>query len=62
MLSEYRIKPPVNVIPTGIDLEKFYADDLQSNKIMKEKLGISENDFVCIYIGRLAKEKILMNL
>lgn len=57
MLSEYRIKPPVNVIPTGIDLEKFYADDLQSNKIMKEKLGISENDFVCIYIGRLAKEK-----
>ncbi|MCI1269410.1 MAG: glycosyltransferase family 4 protein [Ruminococcus sp.] len=52
ILESYNIKSPISVIPTGINLEKFaqagYAPNIN---------GISENDFVCVYIGRLAKEK-----
>lgn len=57
ILSEYWIKPIVSVIPTGIRLEKFQINDFARLKFLKESLGISENDFVCVYIGRLAKEK-----
>lgn len=57
-LEDYGVKRTIHIAPTGIALDKFRANITpELIKAEKEKIGISENDFVGIYIGRLAKEK-----
>lgn len=57
MLESYKLKCPVCVMPTGIDLNKFYAaESIELNKI-KERLNIKKDDFTAVYVGRLAAEK-----
>ena len=57
-LLEYGVVKPIEIVPTGIPLEKFY-DDIPSEKIntLKNNLGLSQNDFVILFLGRVAKEK-----
>jgi len=49
----------INVIPTGIDLEPFKKENYDTSSLisLKNSLGISENDIVVLYIGRVASEK-----
>ena len=52
------------IIPTGIYLEKFRRDNykkLYYNK-MREKLGIKEDDFVLLFLGRMSREKSVCSL
>ncbi|WP_423189867.1 glycosyltransferase family 4 protein [Alkalibacterium sp. f15] len=60
LLLEYGVKQEIQVVPTGIDLEKF---EIQLGNTAKEelrsKVGIPSNDRVLICVGRLAKEKNL---
>lgn len=59
---KYRCKiknKPIYVIPTGIDIKPFECSNF-SNKDkedLKNKLGISKNDKVIIFLGRVAEEK-----
>jgi len=48
----------IHVIPNGVDIEKFTppADDFEK-KTLRQRLGISEDSVVLIYIGRFAKGK-----
>ncbi|MBL7575331.1 1,2-diacylglycerol 3-alpha-glucosyltransferase [Peptoniphilus asaccharolyticus DSM 20463] len=50
----------IDVIPTGIDLSKFSneVDILEKNQI-KEKYNIEKDDFLFMFLGRVAKEKNL---
>ncbi|MFP4662753.1 MAG: glycosyltransferase family 4 protein [Halanaerobiales bacterium] len=48
------ITVPITTIPTGIDLEAYRRDS--SGKIRKE-YGLSSDDRVLLYVGRLAQEK-----
>ena len=57
MLEGYKISCPINVIPTGIKLDKFYKFNSEKVSAIKNKLGIQSSDFVMVYIGRLAEEK-----
>lgn len=58
VLLDYKIKTPLQIVPTGIDFSKFTVDpNHEQVKVIKESLGIKENDFVCLNIGRLSKEK-----
>jgi 1,2-diacylglycerol 3-alpha-glucosyltransferase len=60
LLLRYRVDRPIHVIPTGIDLSRFSGENSISDRsALKKQLGISEEHFVLIYIGRLAKEKNL---
>ena len=63
LLSSYKIISPISVIPTGIDLSKFTEkkDDIKIQSI-KRNLGISENNFIIGFVGRVAKEKNLDEL
>lgn len=59
LLLSYNVKQDMSIIPTGIELNKFYKsnfgfDDVQN---LRENLGIREKEKVLLYIGRLAKEK-----
>jgi len=63
LLEKYHINQPINVIPTGIHLKKF-EQSLDSDKAaeLKAKHGIPDENILCVFIGRLAKEKNLTEL
>lgn len=57
--EKYKVNRNVHIVPTGIEVERFYREKLKKSHIdrLKKELHIEENDFVISYIGRLAKEK-----
>lgn len=57
-LLDYKIKNPIAVIPTGIDLAQYhyrFTDSIRNE--MRAKLGIPKNAFVLLFLGRLGEEK-----
>ncbi|OJF91530.1 glycosyltransferase family 4 protein [Alkalibacterium sp. 20] len=60
LLLEYGVKQEIQVVPTGIDLERVKIQLGNTEKEgLRSKVGIPSNDRVLIYVGRLAKEKNL---
>lgn len=59
--EKYNIKKNIRVIPTGIDINKFDMNQYPNFDRLKlrNKLDISENDFVILFVGRIAQEKNL---
>ena len=57
--EKYMITKNVSVIPSGIDIERFFEENVEQDKVeqIKEKYGISKDDFTIIFVGRLAQEK-----
>lgn len=57
--EKYKFERNIHVIPTGIEIERFYDENIEKNKVigLKEKLGIKKDDFVILYVGRLGYEK-----
>ena len=49
----------MNIIPTGLYVDKFYRENYtdEDREFIKESYGITNNDFLCVYIGRVAEEK-----
>lgn len=57
--EKYKVDRNVYIVPTGIDVEKFYLEnntDIDVTKKRKE-LGIDKDDFVILFVGRVASEK-----
>ena len=59
LLLEYDIDRPIEVIPTGIDIEHFKPapGDAEKIALIKAELGIGYNEKVLLTVGRIAKEK-----
>lgn len=58
LLTEgFKLKRQIDMIPNGIDLEKFRDIDYKKVLELKEKYKIDNNDFVLLSISRLSKEK-----
>lgn len=57
--QKYQVDRNVHIIPTGIEIEKFYKETFKIKDIfdLKLKMGLKTNDFVILYVGRIAKEK-----
>lgn len=57
--EKYKVEKNVHIVPTGIDVERFHLEKLNKQKMeqIKQKWGINKNDFVILFVGRLAKEK-----
>lgn len=58
MLLRYKIQTPIQVIPTGLNLDRFrrvYTED--EKRAFRIQLGLAEDDFVITFVGRIAKEK-----
>lgn len=57
--EKYKVNRNIYIIPTGIEVEKFYRENFDPKKIidLKKELGIKTNDFVLLYVGRIASEK-----
>ncbi|HBA38121.1 MAG TPA: glycosyl transferase family 1 [Firmicutes bacterium] len=58
-LDKYGIKREINVIPTGIDTQKFEDTPEMEKKIdsIKKKYKIGKEDFIVGSVGRIAQEK-----
>lgn len=58
-IEKYKVDKNIHIIPTGIEIEKFYKENVNQNKLnkIKEKLNIKNTDFIILYVGRLGKEK-----
>ena len=57
--DKYKYDRNVHIIPTGIEIERFYKEKNALCKInsLKTKLGIKMDDIVSIFVGRVSKEK-----
>lgn len=58
-LLRYGVKKPIELIPTGINLDNFKKGKFTDKEILNKKLslGFKENDKVFIYLGRISQEK-----
>ena len=58
ILNGYQVSCPVDVVPSGIDTEKYRRRiDDGSREALRERYGIKEDEIVFVYVGRMAKEK-----
>lgn len=55
--KKYKFDRNVHIIPTGIEVERFHKENKKNQQIIKLKYDIKENDFIIIFVGRIAKEK-----
>jgi 1,2-diacylglycerol 3-alpha-glucosyltransferase len=57
VLWQYGCTSPVHICPTGIQLDKFGADDKLGRARFRAKHGIAENRPMLLHVGRVAHEK-----
>lgn len=58
--KKYKVDRNIYIVPTGIDVEKFYIENNPVNIIEKRKeIGLEKDDFVILFVGRIGKEKNL---
>ncbi len=57
--EKYNVERNIHIIPTGIEVERFYKENIPRKDVvaLKKKYGLTNNDFVGIFVGRLAEEK-----
>ena len=58
-LSSAGVKLPVNVIPNPVELDEFSPEhfDPEVKKAIRDQLGIPQDAFVVVFVGRLGREK-----
>jgi len=57
--KKYRVNRNVHIVPTGIEVERFYRENFETKEldILRKTLGLKKDDFVILFVGRLAQEK-----
>ncbi len=57
--KKYNVERNIHIIPTGIEVERFYKEKVDSKKLnkLKKEYQISKKDFTLIFVGRIAEEK-----
>ena len=57
--KKYKVDRNVYIVPTGIDVEKFYIENNKKLNIIEKRkeLNINKDDFVILFVGRIGTEK-----
>ena len=57
LLENYGVKKPIQIIPTGINLQPFKRENFNKDEIieLRKRYGITESDPVILFVGRIAK-------
>ena len=57
--EKYKINRNIYIVPTGIEVEKFYEENFDPKDIidLRKKVGLKKEDFVLMFVGRIASEK-----
>ncbi len=57
LMIKYKVKSPIYILPTGIDLEKFGNPDPDKVSEIKKEFEISSSTPVILVLGRISEEK-----
>ncbi len=59
LMLSYEIEADYNIVPTGINLDQFKRETYKEEDILKikENLNLKEDEFICLYVGRISIEK-----
>lgn len=62
--EKYDVDRNVHIIPTGIEIERFYKENVDHKKVteLKKQLMLLKDDFVIVFVGRIAEEKNIVFL
>lgn len=62
--EKYEVDKNIHIIPTGIEIERFYKENVDHKKVtsLKKKLMLLKDDFVIVFVGRIAEEKNIVFL
>lgn len=57
--KKYKYDRNIHIIPTGIEIERFYKEKIKEDDLisLKENLGLTKDDVVVLFVGRIASEK-----
>lgn len=57
--EKYKYDRNVHIIPTGIEIERFYKENINFKKVdeIKKTYKIKDDEFIILFVGRIAKEK-----
>lgn len=57
--EKYKFDKNVHIVPTGVEVERFYKENVSKEEIakIKKELNLKKDDIVILYVGRLAQEK-----
>lgn len=57
--EKYKVDRNVHIIPTGIEIDRFYRENFKISQILelRRNLSIQKDDFVILFVGRLGREK-----
>lgn len=57
--EKYAFEKNIHIIPTGLEIDRFFKENLSQNDILelKRNLNITKKDFIILFVGRLAEEK-----
>lgn len=57
--EKYKFDKNVHIVPTGVEIERFYKEnqDFKEISLIRKELNIKKDDFIILYVGRLAQEK-----
>lgn len=57
--EKYNVDKNIYIIPTGIEIDRFYIENVDNNEVEKirKKIKLPKDSFNILFVGRLAKEK-----
>ena len=59
--EKYLVDKNIHIVPTGMEVSRFYKKNVDMKRVeqIKKDLGLKKEDFVILFVGRIAKEKNL---
>ena len=62
--NKYEVYKNVHIIPTGIEIERFYKENVDKKKVsqLKRDLMLLKDEFIIVFVGRIAQEKNIVFL
>lgn len=62
--EKYKVDKNIHIVPTGIEVERFFRENVKKKNVdlLKKKYNLNDNDFVMLFVGRLAEEKNVVYL
>lgn len=57
--EKYKVKKNINIIPTGIEVERFFKENNDQKEVqeLRKTLKLNKKDFIILFVGRLGEEK-----
>lgn len=62
--EKYKVNKNVHIVPTGIEVERFFEENVDQKDVeeLRKNLGFAKDDFILLFVGRLAEEKNIVYL